>query len=1164
MSNKFVHLHVHSEYSLLDGLSKVKTLLAHVKENGMDSVAITDHGVMYGMIEFYKKSKEVEVKPIIGMEAYTTDGDHRVKPERSKSKNYHLLLLAKNNEGYKNLMKLTSIAHLEGYYYKPRFDRETLKKYSKGLICTSSCPQGELPQALIDGKYDTAKEIAQWFIDVFGEDYYLEVQRHNYAEFAKNENPDEIKRVLSNMAEIEKTINEGVTKLSRSMGIPLVATNDAHYIKKEDATAQDALVCIATGKNVSDVKRLRFIDAPSYYLKTPEEMSELFSDLPDAIENTVKIAEKCDVEIKMGEWLFPKIDLPKGVTADEYLKKRAHDAMNEKIENITKEYGDRLEYELKVICDKGYAPYFLMYMDMADWASERNIPINIRGSVAGSLTTYVLGITTVDPLVYALPFERFLNPLRPSAPDIDMDISDDKRDDMIRYLVEKYGKDKVAQICTFGRMLARGSVRDVARVLGYPYAIGDRVSKSIPEGSQGFPMTIRRAIEESPELAKMYKDDADTKKIIDLALQIEGNARHISVHAAGVVVAPEDLINYTPLQKEPSGDKIITQYEMHACEDIGLVKLDVLGIRNLTILQQAIALVKQTENVEINILKIPLDNKKTFDMLSKGQTMGTFQLSGSGMTKYIVELKPERIEDIMAMIALYRPGPIANIPDYIARKKGKQKIEYYHPKMEKFLDKSFGILVYQDDLLFTALELAGYDWQEVDKLRKAVGKKIPEEMAKQHERFVRGCIEHADMTKERAEGLWDLFEPFQGYGFNKAHAASYGMVAYQTAYMKANYPVEFMCALLTAESNDTEKIASAITECKRMKIKVLPPNINESATGFMVVEDKSSLEGKAIRFGLNAIKNVGMAAIDAILEERQNLKFTTLTDFLMRVDNRKVNKRVLESLIKVGAMSSFGKRSLLLAKIEEIRSRVARSKNPVNQDGLFSNEEINKETLVSDNFDDGEIEEFTDEEIENLERSLLGFSLSAKPIEDILKDITRFATHKIQDVSGSSSTVFGNIRIAAVVSEVRTVVTKKSGQEMAFVKAKDETGTIDLVVFPKIYQTTRDFLMDNKAILVSGKLDSRDEETAILVDQITASVDGNINELEKLFINIPKETGEHDLKRLRDVLLSHPGSQSVVLVFNEKEKIDLPIKVSWDKELAHKITQIFNLADSLD
>lgn len=622
--SKFVHLHNHSEYSLLDGLSNIPSLLTHVKENGMDSVAITDHGVMYGLIDFYKEAKKEEVKPILGMEGYITSGDLHDRPERGRVSNFHLLLLAKNKEGYQNLMNLASIAHLEGYYYRPRFDRETLKKYSKGLIATSSCPLGEVGQSLIKGTYSEAKKNVEWYLDTFKDDYYLELQRHEFDKWAKEAPNAEIKSEVLEMYDNEEKWNKGIIKLSRELGVPLVATNDSHYTRQEDAMAQDVLVCISTGKNITDTKRLRYIDAKAFYLKSPDEMSALFPDVPDAISNTVKIAEKCDVDITLGKWFFPKFPLPEGVTPDQQLRTQSKEKLKEVIPNADRETKDRLEQELEIICSKGYAPYFLIVTDMVNWAKEQGIITNTRGSAAGSLVSYVLGITTVNPLEYYLPFERFLNPFRPSPPDIDFDVSDIRRDEVIAYIAKRYGHDKVAQICTFGRMLSRAAVRDVARVLGYPYSTGDRIAKMIPPPRQGFPITIPVALQEVSELKNAYDNDPDTKKVLDLATQIEGNARHMSVHAAGVVVAPTKVTDFSPVQKEPSGEKIITQYEMHACEDVGLIKFDILGIRNLSILGAAIEIVKNERDISVDISKIPLDNKKTYEMLARGGNNGCF------------------------------------------------------------------------------------------------------------------------------------------------------------------------------------------------------------------------------------------------------------------------------------------------------------------------------------------------------------------------------------------------------------------------------------------------------------------------------------------------------------------------------------------------------------
>jgi len=1152
--NKFVHLHVHTEYSLLDGLSNLKKLVNHTKELGMDSLAITDHGNLYGAIDFYKECKKKEVKPIIGVEGYITNVKIDERPERAKIQNFHLLLLSKNQEGYKNLIKLISEAHLKGYYYRPRFDRDTLIKYSKGLVCTSACWQGEIGQALIEDNFDKAKNVAQWYLDIFGKDYYLEIQKHEYEKYLNTLADQALRKDLLEAQESENKAIKGVIKLSRLLGIPLVATNDVHYVTKEESEAHDALVCISTGKNVSDIKRLRYI-SPTFYLRSPEEMINLFRDTPEAIENSLKISEKCNLEIELGKWYFPKFVLPDNVSPEDELKNQVKVAVKEKFKELTKEIKQRIAYELDIIIKKGYAPYFLIVSDMVNWANSQGIITNTRGSAAGSLVSYVLGITTVNPLQYNLPFERFLNPFRPSPPDIDFDIADDKREEVIKYMSEKYGKEKVAQICTFGRMKAKASVRDIARVLGHPYSVGDKISKLIPLGSQGFPMTIEKALIISSDLKNLYDQDKDSKKVIDLAKAVEGNARHISVHAAGLVISPRDLTEFTPIQLEPSGDKVITQYEMHACEDVGLIKFDILGIRNLSILGSAIEIVKKARNITIDLGKIPLDDKKTFEMLARGETMGTFQLSSAGMTRYIKELKPTRIEDLMAMVALYRPGPMQVIPEYIERKKNPSLIKYLDPRMKKFLEKSYGLIVYQDDLLFCALELAGYSWEEADKFRKAVGKKIPEEMAAQEKKFIDGIIKNGQ-TLEFAEDLWKLFEPFQAYGFNKAHAASYGMIAYQTAYMKANYPVEFMNALLTAESGDSEKISLAVNECRRMKVKILAPDINESAIGFKIIKDKDSLEGKAILFGLSAIKNVGNAAIEAILSSREEGAFISFSDFLARIDARKVNKKVVESLIKVGALSRFGARAKLLYYAEEVRGKVSKPLALKGQQDLFSQDD--KKTKKDDTKElllKTDVSEFSPEEIQTLERQLLGFSLSAKPIVEIVSEIEHESTHKIFELSSDQNT--GEVvRIAAVITDIRIVITRNSGQEMAFVKVDDGTGTIDLVVFPRLFKSARSLIVDYKPVVISGKVDFRDEGLSLLAEAIYSASDEG-PEGNEVFIKVPNNVSSVQLRDLKNLLLNSQGTKEVTLIFNGKGKnIKLPYKISWNETVAKQISSI--------
>ncbi len=1150
---KFVHLHNHTEYSLLDGLSRIKKLFAHIKANEMDAVAITDHGTMYGAVEFFKEGKKQEVKPIIGLEGYITrDMNSKIKD------NFHVTLLAKNYEGYKNLMRLTSIAHIEGYYYKPRFTKEILEKHKEGIICFSGCPAAEIPQYLIDGNYEEAKKLTEWYASTFKDDFYVEIQRHAYEKIIPGIAVQELKATLQRVADEGKKVEEGVIKLSRDLGIPLVATNDAHYIKKEDAEAQDALLCIATGKNVSDLKRMRYIDNPDFYVKSPDEMIEIFKDLPDAIENTVKIADKCEVEIPIGAWSFPKYNLPAGKTDAGYLEELAWEALPKKVDEVTEEAKERLKYELSVINTKGYSPYFLIVRDMVNWCARNGIITNTRGSAAGSLASFVLGITTVNPLIYNLPFERFLNPYRPSPPDIDFDISDNRRDDVIKYISDTYGAEKTAQICTFGRMLTKAAVRDIARVLGYPYATGDKIAKLVPLGAQGHPMTFERALNETPDLKALYESDADTKKIIDLAKAVEGNARHLSVHAAGVVVAPTVITDFAPIQKETGGEKIITQYEMHACEDVGLIKFDVLGIRNLSILGNAIQIVKDIQGIDINLHDVPIDGskderaKKTFEMLSRGETMGTFQLNGGGMTKFLKELKPERVEDIMAMVALYRPGPMAVIPEYIARKNDPSLIKFLDPRMEKFLNMSYGLIVYQDDLLFSAIDLAGYTWEEADKFRKAVGKKIPEEMAAQREKFESGIMNNGQ-TKEFAEKLWKLFEPFQSYGFNKAHAASYGMVAYYTSYMKANYPAEYMNALLSAESSDAIKVSQAVHECRRMGINVLVPDINESNLDFSISTDETSLNNKAIRFGLSAIKNVGNVAIEIILEARKAGPFLTFMDFINRVDARKVNKRVLESLIKVGAMDKFGKRTALLAAIDLVKAKLSKPKENNGQSGLFAETDMAKTSafVTDSSIIDNSVDDYTDEERENFERELLGFSISAKPINELLDPLEDEITCRICDIDPEEQKG-KEITLAVVIREVRVILTKKNNSEMAFVKAEDTSGSVDVVVFPKLYQTTKNLLLDGKVVLISGKADLREDEISFLVEKMI-----EVKHDSSHLVTIPAGTKQDKLLKLKELFDNNLGEDLISLYFEvDQRKILAKQKVVWSGELEKEIRKI--------
>ncbi len=1052
MSKPFTHLHVHSHYSLLNALPKIDDLVRAAQSDGQHSLALTDDGNLYGAIEFYMRCKKAGIKPIIGIDAYVALRTRHDKEARIDNRRARLVLLCKNTTGYKNLIALVTASHIEGFYYKPRIDHELLEKHHEGLVAILPSFSSEASLKLKEHKEKEAEEIIAFYKKTFGDDLYLELTHH---------------------PEIEghEQLSKDIVALSKRADVPLVAAQDVYYLKKEDREAREVLTRI---QSMHANRPLGEGDEDFSFI-TQETAAQYFKDHPEALLNTEIIAEKCDLEIEM-KWTFPNFIIESGRKPNDELRHIAYQGIAKRGLKETPELVERLEYELKVIKDKDYATYFLVVQDLLRFAHENGILTTIRGSVAGSLVTYLIRVTNVDPLKYKIPFERFLNPERPSAPDIDMDFADNRRDEVIQYTRDKYGEDKVAQIGTFGTMLARGVVRDVARALGYPYGTGDMIAKLIPLGAQGFPMTIKKAFEQVKELPELYKKDEDVKRIIDLSKKIEGNARHISIHAAGVVIAPKPLLQYVPVQFDPKGGKIVTQYDMYSVgeDGIGLLKFDFLGIKNLAILADAVKRVKKIRDIDLDIENVPLDDEKTFELLAKGQTEGLFQLNGSGMTHFLKELKPTSIHDINAMVALYRPGPMDNIPEYIKRKHNPKLISYPDPRMKKYLQESLGVIVYQEDVLLSAIELAGYSWLEADKFRKAIGKKIPAEMAAQKEKLTRGIVENGQ-TKEFADRLWKLFEPFQGYGFNKAHAASYGKVAYQTAYMKANYPIEYMSAVLTADSGDIDKVSVMISECEHMGISVLPPDVNESFGPFSVALRKDGSE--AIRFGLHSIKNFGEGIADVIIKERKkNGPFANLADFLKRIQDRNLNKKSLESLIKCGALDSLENRSSMYNNIETLLTYNREfAQLPDDQNSLFGALPKNESALRLE-----EGAELSHKEMLAWEKELLGLYVTGHPLDEykeLLKD--RATIQRINEELRE-----GMLGVASgIVEEIKPITTKK-GDKMAFLKIADFTGSIESVIFPKLYAQHEAILQPERCIAIKGRKSLRNGEISLVAEAI--------------------------------------------------------------------------------
>jgi len=1063
----FIHLHTHSHFSLLTALPKIGELVKAAKEDGQTALALTDNCNLYAAIEFYQACKKAEIKPIIGIDAYVAARTRHDKEPRIDNRRTRLILLAKNNAGYKNLIKLVTDAHLEGFYYKPRIDKELIEKYQENLICISPFFSSEISNSLKLGDFKKAAEYAEFYKKVFSEDFYLEITHH----------PE-----IEGMLELKKNI----IKFAGENNLKMCAAHDVYYIKPEDREARETLVSV---QNTFGGSREHEEGTDDFSFISQKKANQYFGDIPEALDNTAKIAEQCEFTVELGKWKFPKYEITLGKNSDEELEIRARQGIKDKNLNHDEVLEKRLVYELEVIRNKGYSNYFLVVADILRFTRENHIFSNTRGSAAGALVSYLVGITIVDPIKLNLPFERFLNPERPSAPDIDMDFADTKRDAVIDYVRGKYGADKVGQIGTFGTMLARGSVRDTARAMGYEYQVGDQISKLIPMGAQGFPMTIDRALAEVPELAELYKKDDDSRKVINMAKKIEGCARHIGVHAAGVVISPDPLTDDVPIQFDPKGEgKLITQYDMHAVgeDGVGLLKFDFLGLKNLTIMGNTVKLIKKIYSEDLDIYNVSLEDTKTYEMLARGETAATFQLNGAGMTRFLKELKPSNIHDINAMVALYRPGPMAFIPDYIERKHNPKKVKYIDDRFKTILEPTFGILIYQDDIMLLAVHFAGYSWGEADKFRKAMGKKIKSVMLEQKEKFSKGCMEVGGLSQKQTDALWESIETFAAYGFNKAHAASYGQIAYLTSYLKAHYPVLYMTAVLTADQGDVERVAEMIDECKRMGIKVLAPDINESFEDFTVVKssggnfEKNSDDNEKghenIRFGLTTIKNFGEGIAHEIIEERKkNGAFKNLENFISRIHSRSFNKKSLEALIKTGALDSFGERGQLFANLESLLEYNKEIRNESKDQGSLFGSSVD----IAPQLKLAEVPP-ADSDLKLVwEKELLGLYVSGHPLkkfEDKLK-AKNINIKKIKENAPNGTEVL----IAGHVDDIRQILTKK-GDAMAFVKVTDMFDTMEVVFFPKSMQKSAEFLKVGNCIVIKGKISERNGEKSILVD----------------------------------------------------------------------------------
>ena len=1119
MTASFVHLHLHTQFSLLDGANQIEPLIHQIKAFGQPAVAMTDHGNMFGAIEFYRKAKEIGVKPIIGCEAYMALGSRHAKKDSGLAHNdyYHLILLARNLTGYQNLIKLVSKAYLEGFYYKPRMDKEILKEHHEGLIALSGCLSGEIPYLIGQKDMAGAMAVAGEFQELFGkEHFYLEVQ--------------------ANGLDHQRIANAGLIEIHKKLGIPLAGTNDCHYLKKEDARPHELMLCLQTGKTLSDPARMKF-DTDQLYVKSTEEIASAFAEFPGAVANTCRIADHCELELALNKTHLPQYKAPEGYTRESYVEYLAIEGLKSRLTERPSTiplavYEQRLREELMVICSMGFAGYFLIVWDIIRFARNRNIPVGPgRGSAAGSLVAYALRITDLDPLVYTLLFERFLNPERVSLPDIDMDFCMDRRGEVLNYVVDKYGSDHVAQIITFGTLGAKAAIRDVGRVLEMPYADADKVAKLVPNQLN---ITPEQALETEPRLRELVETDSKVRELMTIARSLEGLARHASTHAAGVVISEEPLTDHVPLYKG-ANDEIVTQYSMGDVEKIGLVKFDFLGHKTLTMIRRAETLINEShpEQPPLSVDLLPFDDAKTFALLSSGKTTGIFQLESSGMRDLLTGFKPDRFEDIIAIIALYRPGPMDLIPDFIKRKQGKVPIVYELPELEPILKDTYGVIVYQEQVMAIANTVAGFSLGQADILRRAMGKKKPEEMEKLRVKFLEGAGQKK-IAEKKAEKLYELIQKFAGYGFNKSHAAAYAVVCYHTGYLKAHYPTEFMAALMTTDMGHQDKIVGYFTECRDLGIKVLSPDVNESQKNFAVVDG-------AIRFGLAAIKNVGEGAVDSVLAIRADSgRFTSFFDFCRRVDLHKVNKRMLEGLIKAGAFDSLGaKRSQLMAMLDQAieDGAAAQQERERGQTSIFG-EDLNGDGVAHDHIEPAlpNVPEWDQAQRLKYERELTGFYITAHPLARYEATIHALATATTVGITELSDGK--EVRLCGIIATVKSMLTKK-GDRMAYVTLEDLQGTVEVIVFPDLFKTVGDLIAPERLIRVTGTIDRGDKGTKIRGAKIEPLADVQTQCIKRIHIRLATKPEVKDqLPRLLDVFKRHPGATAVSLTFRTESALE--------------------------